>query len=101
MIPADQLTSEYFTLGLFSLIDAMLDYPMEKIMAGLPLTKELKRVLCQEAGRLADVLALVEAYEKGDWEGFDRLTAAIGIDPETLPRCYLDAIEWARNYDRI
>jgi EAL and modified HD-GYP domain-containing signal transduction protein len=101
LTPANQLTSEYFTLGLFSLIDAMLDSPMEKIMAGLPLTQDLKCALCRDEGQLADVLALVAAYEKGDWERFARLTPAIGIDPETLPHCYLDAIEWARNYDRI
>ena len=89
---------ELFLAGLFSRIDAMLDNPMEEIIDQLPLSPNVVRALTDGDGPLADVLALIDAYETGDWDLFARVTAKLGIDDSKMPDFYLEAIGWADTY---
>lgn len=88
-------SSELFTLGLFSLIDAILDTDMDNIMKKLPLTEEIKSALLGKEGMLSDYLCLAVCYEKGDWDLALQLASRYGIPEEALPVCYLEAIGWA------
>jgi len=87
--------SELFTLGLFSLIDAILDEGMEKLMEELPLSEGIKRALVSDDGELADFLKLIRAYEVGDWKILSQTSSGIGIREEKLPEYYMDAVAWA------
>jgi len=93
--------SELFTLGLFSLIDAILDSPMETLMERLPFSEGIKSALVRGEGELADYLRLVTYYEAGDWEGFAAMADRIGLDEEKVPVYYLDAVGWADSYHGI
>jgi len=88
-------SSELFTLGLFSLIDAILDQEMEKLMEKLPLSEPIKRALINHDGHLSHFLAVVKSYEMGDWTAFAESVAKVGIGEEKIPEYYLDAIGWA------
>ena len=90
--------SELFTLGLFSLIDAILDDEMGNILDKLPLSENIKNALTGGEGKLADCLALALCYENGDWTKVAALAEKIGIDAERMPEFYMDAVAWA---DRI
>jgi len=90
-----QRSSEYFILGLFSTIDALMDQPMEKIMNDLPLEKDLKDALLGNKNLFKDVLDIMKLYEKGYWEIVTRRCNAIGLDDHILPTLYLDAISWS------
>ena len=59
---------EYFTVGLFSVLDALLDKPMEEVLALVELSTSLRHALIEHAGPMGDVLEQVLAYERGDWE---------------------------------
>ncbi|MCD6280245.1 MAG: HDOD domain-containing protein [Deltaproteobacteria bacterium] len=87
--------SELFTLGLFSLIDAILDDSMENVMSRLPLSENIKNALLKGEGRLADFLKLVISYETGDWDNVSALSSHLGVNEEKLPLHYLEAIIWA------
>lgn len=91
----DYNESEAFTLGLFSLIDAILDEEMETILRDLPLSTAIKDALTSETGPLGDLIRLAKAYEKGDWETFQDASTNIGLDEEAAPRCYMEAVGWA------
>lgn len=93
--------SELYTLGLFSLIDAILDSPMEEVIAGLPFSEGIKRALVNREGELADYLRLVSCYEKGDWEGVATSVQKTGVNEQHVPDCYLDAVGWADSYPDI
>lgn len=86
---------ELFTLGLFSLIDAILDQPMEKIMENLPLSDAIREALINKRGILADYLNLVICFEKGDWKRLDSQARVIGVDGVLLPQLYKEAVAWA------
>jgi c-di-GMP-related signal transduction protein len=86
---------ELFMLGLFSLLDAMLDNPMEVLMGRLPLSAEVREALVQKSGSLAPFLLLVEAYEKCNWAEVDEKLTQLRLDPEKIQTFYLDAVRLA------
>jgi EAL and modified HD-GYP domain-containing signal transduction protein len=88
-------TSELFTLGLFSLIDAIMDDSMENLMSQIPLSSDIKEVLISGTGDLSGYLSLVESYEKGDWGEIEEATKIIGIAQDDLPRQYMESLSWA------
>jgi len=88
-------TSELFTLGLFSSIDAILDDTMENLMGRLPLSDDIKDALIHKGGRLNDYLGLTVSYEKGDWEGVSKFSDQITVNDRELPQYFLKAINWA------
>jgi len=83
-------TDPYFTVGLFSVLDALMDTPMEKALAALPLSAEVEAALLRREGRLGIVLDCAVAYENADW---GRL-ATLDLPPAAIRRAYLDAITW-------
>jgi EAL and modified HD-GYP domain-containing signal transduction protein len=88
-------SSDYFMLGLFSLVDAMLDNSMDYLMEQLPLTEVVKDALCRHEGEMYPYLQGVELYESGRWETFDEIVGAIGMDGSKFPGFYIDAVGWA------
>ena len=84
-----------FTLGLFSLIDAIMDDSMENLMSQIPLSGKIKEVLISRTGDLSGYLNLVESYEKGDWEEIARASERIGIHQDDLPGQYTESLGWA------
>jgi c-di-GMP-related signal transduction protein len=88
-------SSELFTLGLFSSIDAILDDTMESLMDKLPLSDDLKNALIYREGKLNNYLGLAESYEKGDWEGVSRFLNFIPVEDLELPQYFIKAINWA------
>ncbi len=87
--------AELFTLGIFSLIHAILDQDMERVMRMLPLSVSIKNALAHQTGALIGYLALVEYYEKGQWGLFDRLATALKIPKNEIPALYRQACQWA------
>jgi len=84
-------TQHAFTVGLFSALDALTDRPMEDLLQALPLTDDINTALLHREGRLGELLSLVLAYERGDW---DRVEQA-PIDTSHLGDSYLESMRWA------
>jgi len=90
--------SELFLMGLFSLIDAMLDNTMESIMKNLPLSKNIKQALIEANGGLVDYLKFVSYYETANWDQCSSIIAKIRVDEDKIPEFYQDAVNWADSY---
>jgi c-di-GMP-related signal transduction protein len=88
-------SSELFTLGLFSLIDAIMDDSMENLMAQVPLSSGIKESLITKDGDFGNFIVLIESYEKGDWGQIQEIIANMEIDEDNLPRHYLESLSWA------
>ncbi len=88
--------SEYFLLGMCSLLEAILQKPMEEALADLPLSETIHKALLGEENLARLVLDAVVAYERGLWDEASRLSSAAGFSPEQLPAAYADALKWAR-----
>ena len=56
-----------FTIGLFSVADALLDVPMADVLDSLPFTEEIQAALLRREGPKGELLAAVAAYERGEF----------------------------------
>jgi EAL and modified HD-GYP domain-containing signal transduction protein len=80
-----------FTIGLFSVADALLNLPMDEVLKSLPFTEEVQAALLRREGPKGELLAAVCAYERGE---FPTLAPAGGETP-TLAGAYRAALDWA------
>jgi c-di-GMP-related signal transduction protein len=87
--------SAAFVVGMFSLLDALLDRSMEEILAELNLAPSVVQALMGRPTMLGAVLRVAQCYEKADWELLSHLAGVLGIDEEKLPGLYHDATTWA------
>ena len=81
-----------FTVGLFSVADALLDASMEQVLETLPFSSEITAALLRCEGPLGRVLATVLRYEQGHFPETD--------DPNELAATYLAALKWADDAGR-
>jgi len=88
--------SEYFLLGMCSLLDVILQKPMEEALSELPLSETVHKALLGEENLARFVLDTVIAYERGLWDEATRLAQLAGFSPEQLPVAYADSLKWAR-----
>jgi EAL and modified HD-GYP domain-containing signal transduction protein len=91
---SDQRPGSAFIVGLLSLLDVLLEVPMDKILSRLELSDDVRGALIGRGGPLGHPLQLVEAYERADWDTA-RGMAAGGPPDETIPGMYIDALHWA------
>ena len=82
----------FFTVGLLSVLDALLDRPMAEAVEQLPLSDEVRDALLERKGPLGDALNCVLAYERSEWDQA-RFEDLPGM---TVRGHYLDSIGWAR-----
>lgn len=87
---------DLFFLGMFSLLDALLNQPMESLIEDIPLSDDIKGALLGEGGRLRDLHEAALAYEEANWSSFDHLGRKMGLITETVPHLYADSIVWAQ-----
>ncbi|MCA9500298.1 MAG: HDOD domain-containing protein, partial [Nitrospira sp.] len=84
-------TSQGFTVGLFSVLDAYFDCEMKQLLADLPLAAEILLALTERQGCLGEILTCVLSYERGEW---DRIENSC-FDPHVLRQEYFLSTEWA------
>jgi len=80
----------FFLVGLFSVLDALMDQPMEQLVKELNLSEPVAGALLRYEGLPGLVLNGLKAYENGDWDTVLRLN----IPAQTLTNIYLDSIKW-------
>jgi EAL and modified HD-GYP domain-containing signal transduction protein len=80
--------AELFTLGLFSVIDGMMDAPMHDVVASLPLADDMREALVRRSGRLGQLLNCVTALETGEDGPETSIVRRAG-------EVYLEALMWA------
>jgi EAL and modified HD-GYP domain-containing signal transduction protein len=82
----------FFTVGLLSVLDALMDRRMEAAVEQLSLNEALQRALLEHAGPAGEALSCVLAYERNDWPE----VRFAGLAPMTLRGQYIDSLGWAR-----
>lgn len=90
--------ADFFLLGLFSMVEAFLDRPLQEILEELPLGDEIKLALLGNEGIFHSVLMLVESFEQGDWQAFSVWAKQLALEEESVAILYVDAVEWATAY---
>lgn len=95
------MAADGFLVGMFSLLDAMLDQPMEDLIRELSLSVSASSALLQMESPLKPVLDLVVALENGNWDAISGLTQKLDIDDAEAFSMYSSSIEWSRDVQRV
>ena len=82
----------FYTLGLLSVMDAMLDKPMAEVIPLLPLATDMNDALLDCSGDLGSILACVIAFEAGTVSPPDSLTAT------QVQSAYQESLRWIAEY---
>jgi len=87
-----QNPEQCFLVGLFSVLDAILNRPMEEIISMLDLTDGINQALLYQAGELGGFLSCAKAYERREWD----IAQTSGKLPcEVIERAYQEALVWS------
>lgn len=85
-----QGTDRFFTVGLFSCLEALLSAPLADLLAELPLSADITEALLERKGELGMALDCATAFEDGDW---DRVRHP-ALCPTELNHCFVEASRW-------
>lgn len=89
------LSSKYFLLGMFSLMDSLLHHPMDQLLEDLPLSNELKDALSGEKNDEYMMLQFLKDIELAFHEGAELKFNPTTMQLEELFRLYGEASDWA------
>lgn len=89
---------ELFLCGLLSVVEALTDQPMVEALAGLALPDAVRGALESGAPPLGEVMRLVLAWERADWDEADRLLDAFALSERDAAGAYSEALLWAENH---
>lgn len=88
-----------FLTGLFSLLDALADRPLEEILSQIALASEIAAVLRGDTGNngpLGCVYQLARAYEAANWPLVEEMGERLGAPMAEVGQAYCEAAGWAR-----
>ncbi len=86
-----------FLIGLFSLLEALLDQSFESIFAVLHVAPEVANTLQGVPGPLRDLYLTVVAYLQGNWPYVAGWTKNHNVSEALLPQLHRQALLWARD----
>ncbi len=85
---------DLFLLGLFSMMDTILGIPLEQLLTKVKVPPETEAALLGKANRLRDVLDLIIAYDRANWEKTKSLCAKVHVDQADLADDYIRSLQW-------
>lgn len=85
---------EVFLMGLFSLIDQMLDKPLEEALGMVNLSKNIKESLLTSTGKYSDIMSFVKEYENAEWSELSRKMILTSVSDKDVYNCYAEALGW-------
>ena len=87
--------SDLFLMGMFSVLDALLDAPMRTILEKMPINEQIKTALLGSPGRFRTVYDMILHYERGDWGSFSVKAHELGIEEKIIPGIFNESLKWA------
>jgi EAL and modified HD-GYP domain-containing signal transduction protein len=81
-----------FFVGLLSVLDAVVNQPLEQIVPSLPLDDEIAEALLGRKGQLGAVLRCVLEYEKRNWR---EAQAAVNLSDDVIRDAYRKSVGWS------
>lgn len=88
-----------FIVGVFSLLDVILDTPMDSLLRMLNPPEAISEALRRRGGPYGHWLELVEACEGTDAEHIYALTSTVGLTAEEVNEAHLNALAWVEELE--
>jgi c-di-GMP-related signal transduction protein len=87
--------SDFFLFGMLSLMDTILEIPMQQVLDNIPIDQESKTVLLGKPGRLRPFYQLMLAQESGEWHAVSDLSSQLHLQESDVANSYWQALQWA------
>lgn len=100
-LPGRDCSDTAFMTGVLSLVDVLLEMPMEEIAEQLNLSEEVRQALLHRDGHLGRLLLLAEKLEGLDFSAVEAILAGFDCELGTLLDAQLEAISWANGIDDL
>ena len=88
--------SDLFLMGLFSLMDSILQMPMASIMEKISIDRAIKQVILGDHSHLRTIYRLMLAQESGEWPAVIGLCKLLHLSTDECSDAYWKALQWAR-----
>jgi c-di-GMP-related signal transduction protein len=90
--------NEAFLMGMFSLLDALIDQPLDEALLSVSLGPDITQALLGTApvdDVLSKIFQLTRRYEQGDWDEVEKLAQECGFPGSLAGNAYVEAAVWA------
>lgn len=87
---------ELFLMGLFSVLDVILEKPMEEALKMVKVSGEIADALISHKGKLAPVLDFMVQYENANWQEVSRQMILQNINMASVNTAYMESLTWYR-----
>lgn len=91
-----QSGSDLFLMGMLSVMDAILEVPMEVLLEQVPVAKDTKLALLGQVSPLRPLYQLMLAQESGEWEASTQLAAQLKLSDDEVADKWWQAMQWAQ-----
>jgi c-di-GMP-related signal transduction protein len=88
--------SDLFLMGLFSLMDAILEMPMGVVLQGISLDRETRAVLLGQKSVLDPLYQVMLCHEAANWPKLSELYTQLRVPENFATECHWEAMQWAR-----
>lgn len=83
-----------FIVGVFSLLDVMLEMPMEEVLDKLSLPEAISDALLTRQGLYGPFLDLAISCEEGNSDHIEKLAFSLQLEPDKINQSHLAALAW-------
>lgn len=87
---------DFFFTGLLSVVDALVDRPLDEMLEELNVAPEIREALSGGNTTIGYALRLVTAYEQGDWEEVKSTARLLHVPEDRIPHVYAQSLSWAQ-----
>lgn len=89
-----------FVMGMFSLLDALTDRPLEEALREIHLEPPITEALLGTAPAqetLSNIYSLARRYERGEWDELEEGARRCGVPPAAVRAAYVESTLWAQS----
>ncbi len=90
-------SSDAYLLGMFSMLEYMIDAPIAEILYEIPILEEVKDALIRKEGKAGRLYELVLSYEKADWSAIKEISEELGLKTNEMAQIYMECVEEVNN----
>jgi len=83
-----------FMMGLFSLLDVILERPMEEAVKEVALDEGVRAALVDKSGDFYYILEFIYAYEHANWDAIAIMMVKYDLELEEITTAFVDALVW-------
>ncbi|MDR1245761.1 MAG: HDOD domain-containing protein [Clostridiales Family XIII bacterium] len=83
-----------FLMGLFSVLDAILDRPIDEALDMVHVSEDIRETLVDRTGKYSTVFQFILEYEAANWNVVSRLLILNDLETEDIYSAYINAMIW-------